>query len=134
MGYHLKLRVACLKQWKRNSDFTFPFSRIGLDWGGRRWRINQVLSFSKKNIFYWRKSKINCKKKCSKIKFCVSHWFLTQIRELLLFSSNSDEAVLVAELVEKYLQMGVLQSDIGVIAPYWSQISLIRSNIDNQVK
>ncbi|XP_023341127.1 DNA-binding protein SMUBP-2 [Eurytemora carolleeae] len=45
--------------------------------------------------------------------------------------SNPDEAVLVAELVEKYLQMGVLQSDIGVIAPYWSQISLIRSNIGN---
>jgi len=41
--------------------------------------------------------------------------------------SNCDEAIFVAELVEKFVQLGISQDDICVITPYWAQIMLIRS-------
>jgi len=41
--------------------------------------------------------------------------------------SNCAEAVFVSELVDKFIALGVDQSSVGVIAPYWSQIALIRS-------
>jgi len=41
--------------------------------------------------------------------------------------SNCDEAVFLSELVEKYISLGVKPHQIGVIAPYWAQIALIRS-------
>ena len=41
--------------------------------------------------------------------------------------SNCDEAIFVAELVEKFVYLGISQDDICVITPYWAQIMLIRS-------
>ena len=40
--------------------------------------------------------------------------------------SNCDEAVFVSELVEKYISLGARPDQLGVIAPYWAQIALIR--------
>eukprot|EP00088_Acartia_fossae_P017562 TRINITY_DN20008_c0_g1_i5.p1 TRINITY_DN20008_c0_g1~~TRINITY_DN20008_c0_g1_i5.p1 ORF type:complete len:268 (-),score=67.00 TRINITY_DN20008_c0_g1_i5:96-899(-) len=40
---------------------------------------------------------------------------------------NSDEAVFVSEVVDKFLALGICPDNISVIAPYWAQISLIRS-------
>ena len=41
--------------------------------------------------------------------------------------SNCDEAVLVADLVTRFLQLGVREQMIGVISPYWAQVALCRS-------
>jgi ATP-dependent RNA/DNA helicase IGHMBP2 len=40
---------------------------------------------------------------------------------------NFDEALVVEMLVKKFLHLGVLASDIGIITPYWSQVALLRS-------
>ena len=41
--------------------------------------------------------------------------------------SNCDEAVMVADLVCRFLQLGVREQMIGVISPYWAQVAFIRS-------
>ena len=41
--------------------------------------------------------------------------------------SNCDEAVMVTDIVSRFLQLGVKQEMIGVISPYWAQVALIRS-------
>ena len=41
--------------------------------------------------------------------------------------SNCDEAVMVADLVSRFLQLGVREQMIGVISPYWAQVALCRS-------
>lgn len=40
--------------------------------------------------------------------------------------SNYNEAYVVDHLVEQYVNMGVSPHNIGVITPYWSQVSLLR--------
>ena len=41
--------------------------------------------------------------------------------------TNYNEAFVIDQLVQKYVSLGVKPSDIGVIAPYWAQVSLIRA-------
>ena len=40
---------------------------------------------------------------------------------------NCDEAVMVTDIINRLLQLGVRQDMIGVISPYWAQVGLIRS-------
>eukprot|EP00096_Caligus_rogercresseyi_P011820 TRINITY_DN4781_c0_g1_i2.p1 TRINITY_DN4781_c0_g1~~TRINITY_DN4781_c0_g1_i2.p1 ORF type:complete len:430 (-),score=136.82 TRINITY_DN4781_c0_g1_i2:120-1409(-) len=42
---------------------------------------------------------------------------------------NQNEAFLVEILVQKYVSLGVTPKDIGIISPYWSQVSVLRSLI-----
>ena len=41
--------------------------------------------------------------------------------------TNYNEAFVIEQLVKKYVSLGVKSTDIGVITPYWAQVSVIRS-------
>jgi hypothetical protein len=40
--------------------------------------------------------------------------------------ANYNEAYLVELLVQKYVELGVVPDNIGIISPYWSQVALLR--------
>ncbi|CAB4056023.1 unnamed protein product [Lepeophtheirus salmonis] len=42
---------------------------------------------------------------------------------------NLNEAFLVEIIVNKYIELGVSPKDMGIISPYWSQVSVLRSLI-----
>ena len=43
--------------------------------------------------------------------------------------ANYDEAFVVEQVLKKYIDLGVSPDSIGIITPYWAQVSILRSLI-----